>query len=329
MLFTRVDRFVVIPLVVGIMSMTVLAFWLPHSNVAVHPAIFRIFAIIEIVLLVFYAFSRFAVSRAAGDSSRPGRAFRATFSATALLSLFLVIGLPGWYSGGILSFLGTAAGGPLVDANLAAADQALGFDWLGFLSLTNRTAFVPAILQFAYHSAIWQLPAVAIILIVTSQSKRLLEFGALISVTSAITVGTCAFVPAIGPFAYFQPAPDIYDSYSSIVGSWHREAFDALRSGQPFLITRSAGLVSFPSFHTILGIVLAFALRETPYVRGPAIILNALLIVGTLSVGCHYLVDVLAGAAIATLSIYMVCFFRIASVERRASSSAEMLRPAP
>ena len=59
------------------------------------------------------------------------------------------------------------------------------------------------------------------------------------------------------------------------------------------------GLITFPSFHTALAVVTAWAFWGTRYIAGPTLVLNLTVIASTVPVGGHYFVDVFAGAAIA------------------------------
>jgi hypothetical protein len=84
------------------------------------------------------------------------------------------------------------------------------------------------------------------------------------------------------------------------------DAFNALRDGSLTNIDVSSvqGVVSFPSFHTMLGILITYALRDTRPLFIPVAAINAVMIVSTLPVGGHYLADVIAGAAISAAAIY-------------------------
>lgn len=66
------------------------------------------------------------------------------------------------------------------------------------------------------------------------------------------------------------------------------------------------GMVTFPSFHTVLALLVPFALRGYRWVFWPAVTLNAVVLVGTLTEGGHYLTDVLGGASIFVCSAFLV-----------------------
>jgi membrane-associated phospholipid phosphatase len=66
------------------------------------------------------------------------------------------------------------------------------------------------------------------------------------------------------------------------------------------------GLVTFPSFHTTLGILIVYAVRDFKVLAIFVGALNAVMIVATMPEGGHHLVDVLAGAGVALASISTV-----------------------
>ena len=105
---------------------------------------------------------------------------------------------------------------------------------------------------------------------------------------------TCAifvFTPALGHVAH--------------IGTGWMKTLTMIRNGEWAALDFShiEGIVSFPSFHTTLAILLVYAVRHHRWALAVLFPLNMLLIVATLSVGGHYLVDLPAGAAVAAISI--------------------------
>jgi membrane-associated phospholipid phosphatase len=66
------------------------------------------------------------------------------------------------------------------------------------------------------------------------------------------------------------------------------------------------GVVSFPSFHTVLGVITIYALRDTRWLMILVLLLNGTMLVSTLPVGGHHLTDVLAGAGLTFGAILLV-----------------------
>jgi membrane-associated phospholipid phosphatase len=206
---------------------------------------------------------------------------------------------------GVLSYVGASLNRPLLDAAFANADAALGLDWLAALAFADAHPWVGRTLRLAYHSSLPQAAAVLIVLAATGQLARLQGFLALFAATALVIIGMSAAFPAAGAFVFHNPAAELRNVVGNDAGIWHLAHFEALRSGAMRTIDPMAieGLITFPSFHTALAVVTAWAFWRTRYVAGPALILNLTVIASTVPVGGHYFIDVLAGAAIAGLCI--------------------------
>ena len=124
----------------------------------------------------------------------------------------------------------------------------------------------------------------------TKKSDRVGELFLLSGATAAVTVFIWAIVPALGPFAkhgggnvaYVQDVSKLRAS-----GPWH------------FELGAMDGIITMPSYHTVMALLIAYAFRQTGPVGFGMAALNAAMLLSIPSVGGHYLVDVLAGGAIA------------------------------
>ena len=65
-------------------------------------------------------------------------------------------------------------------------------------------------------------------------------------------------------------------------------------------------IVTFPSFHAAMAVLLTYPYRKFTAAFPLVIFWNGLMLVSVPKHGSHYFVDVLAGAAVAVLSIYLV-----------------------
>jgi membrane-associated phospholipid phosphatase len=209
---------------------------------------------------------------------------------------------------GTYMYLATSAALPLQDARLASLDRALGFDWLGFVAFANSNTAISWALVTAYHSALPQMLALYLLLCFGRYECRLAEFLTLISVTSVAVGALMLLVPAAGAYAHFRPPRELFDGFSSNAGMWHYETLLRLRTEAALLLDfrQMEGLVTFPSFHTVLAIITAYAFRGFRFLALPAVILNGVVIISTLPEGGHHLVDVIAGAIIAISGIALV-----------------------
>ena len=278
-------------------------------------AVLALIAIADVVLMVATDFrptgtawlAILAVSAAAAGVGylystvrRDDRLSALAFAAAYLIAYTL--------AGATLSYIGTSLGLPLLDAHLARIDTALGFDWLATLEFVDRRPLLGAALRFSYASSMAQVVFALIVLAATRQFVRLADFLALFTITSLTTVLLSSLLPAAGAFVHYDPPAALRDVVGADAGIWHLKHFTALRSGAMHTIDAAAieGLVTFPSFHTALAVVTAWAFWRTRFLASAAIGLNALVIASTVPVGGHYLIDVLAGGALAAAAIVAV-----------------------
>jgi membrane-associated phospholipid phosphatase len=235
----------------------------------------------------------------------------------------------GW-AGGTYLCLATTTALPLQDATLAWLDQMLHFDWIAFLTLTNSNPIVSRTLVVAYHSAFPQMVLLYILLSFSRREEQLAELLTLFCVTFGATCFLMLLVPAAGAYPYYQPRRELFDGFSADAGMWHYEVFNLLRTApSPVLkLEYMKGLVTFPSFHTALAIITAYAARDIPFIALPAAILNGIVIVSTLPEGGHFLVDVLAGAIIALVGIALARWKHSAWIVKcRSSYRTDLVQP--
>ena len=195
-----------------------------------------------------------------------------------------------------------------MDEQLATLDAMLGFNWVSFLAASNQSAVWSSALFWAYHALGPQVPIVLLVHLMRQRQDRVFEFIALMAVSSLFTGPLMAIFPAAGAYAFYKPAPELFSNLTAQAGMWHYSTLLSLRSGAPYelIVSNAEGLVTFPSFHTALGILVVYALRDIRPLFVAALIVNAVMIVSTLPEGGHHLVDVIVGAAIGVLSVAIV-----------------------
>jgi membrane-associated phospholipid phosphatase len=293
--------------------------WLPLSTLSLDQAAWPALASSLVYGAAAYTFYLVISHRLRKKEDRVAMFLRAASERFALLFrsclLIAAIGSVGL----IFTYLATASALPLRDAFLARLDGHLGFHWLSFLSATNDLPFLAGLLVKAYASTAPLTQAVVVWLAIRGCGERLSEFLALLCLSSLGLAVGMLLVPAAGAFVYFEPARHVFDNFPTGEEMWpFLDAFNALRDGSLTKIDVSSvqGVVSFPSFHTMLGIITTYALRDTRALLILAIILNGAMIVSTLPVGGHYLADVLVGAAMSIAAFHGLRY----GFGRRASS---------
>jgi membrane-associated phospholipid phosphatase len=69
-----------------------------------------------------------------------------------------------------------------------------------------------------------------------------------------------------------------------------------------FDLSQLQGLISFPSYHTVLAVLLTYAHRRSRLLV-PIALVNGIMLFSIPSYGGHYLIDIFAGAVVALLAI--------------------------
>ena len=213
---------------------------------------------------------------------------------------------------GVMSYLVAATDLPLVDDRLAAADRALGLDWLGWFAFVQHHPVFHGFLHAAYLTALPQIALITTYLGLAGRPERNSEFLWLMIVSTAIIVPISGLLPAFSASVYFG-VPGFVE---------HMPDFVALRTGRftELDLSRLQGLVSFPSFHTSLGVLFSYVLRGRRIPLLIALLVNGALIAAVPTEGGHYFVDVLAGAAVAVVAMVATAAIEARLAGRQASA---------
>ncbi|MBZ9821452.1 phosphatase PAP2 family protein [Mesorhizobium sp. CA4] len=302
--------------------------WLSHSQVRFSPLNWPAIGAVALCVCLAGMASRLVAWRVRGDNSRMGQFIRRASDFLGNLTLAAAVFVPLLICSTILMHLASATDRPLADPTLASIDAWLGFDWPWFLSVTNNRLTAP-VLSVAYHALGPQVPLVFLLNIARRRTDRLLEFITLLAMSSILAGGIMAFVPAEGAYAYFKPTADQFNHFTAQAGMWHYKTLMALRSGERFdlIMANSNGLVTFPSYHTALGIMIVYALRDYRWLFWSVGCLNAVMIIGTLPEGGHHLIDVIAGAIVGVACILAVR--KIGSYNREKAFTTPAAYPLP
>lgn len=201
------------------------------------------------------------------------------------------------FAAAILTYLMATLGFALRDAELAQIDSALGFSWPAWSGLVNAHLWLKRLFVAAYASLLPELVATIIYFAHAGRSDRNAElwWGALVSLLITATIsGLC---PAAGAFVFFGVPEHAQATYLPHLL--------ALRdgTGSTFSVKDMQGIITMPSYHTVLAILVAYAYRGCGRLFVPALALNGVMLLSIPSEGGHYLIDVVAGGAIAVVTI--------------------------
>jgi len=195
---------------------------------------------------------------------------------------------------GILSYLLTMTGRPLIDSWLVEADRRLGFDWLAIYRGAQRKETLPFVLKALYFSLIPQLLLVELFLFTKGRLERGRELFWLFVLTSLGCILIGGLFPAGGAFVTYGVTTD--EAYV--------RDFLALREGAMpiFNLATMQGVVQFPSFHLALAVILIYAVRDYSFLFFLLLILNAGVVAATPFIGGHHLTDLLGGALVTVVA---------------------------
>jgi membrane-associated phospholipid phosphatase len=221
--------------------------------------------------------------------------------ALAQVILFTAFGI-------VLSYLLARSGGALWDSRLAEWDRAIGFDWLAYVRAIDGSSIATAWFKLAYASLI---PQVITLVIALGFMRRLADLRAVMLaaiLAGTITILVSPFFPAVGNYVHLGLTARDFANVDPFAGYVHLADFNGLRDGSTGALRLGAmeGIITFPSYHAGLSVVTlwGFWLTRIAWLKWPGMLLAATTIAATPVDGGHYLVDVIAGGAIAVAAIF-------------------------
>lgn len=205
----------------------------------------------------------------------------------------------------VLSYLAATLNFPLVDAQLAAFDQALGFNWFGLLEFVNVHSRFGEITTAIYYMAFPELALLVLFLAFTKRADDMHELVDIYWSTLLATIVFSALFPALDPIGFYAPSLDGFQTVKVTAGSVYLPDYLALRAGtyDTFDFGAMQGLIEFPSFHAALAVMMTWSVRRVPWLLAIALLFNGLMMIATLTEGGHYLADVIAGSLLTAAAI--------------------------
>lgn len=188
---------------------------------------------------------------------------------------------------------------PAIDDALDRLDKALGFDWLVWYNFVNTHSSIQFVLAFAYVSVSTQIILSFIYFSHREEPGRCNELWWTSTIALVITTVISGILPAMGTYEYYG----VIDTEHGR----HLHDLHGLRDGTltSFSMEKIKGIITLPSYHTVLAILLTYIYRNQRRILYLALPLNLLMLISIPSQGGHYLADMFAGAAVAGLSIYI------------------------
>ena len=212
---------------------------------------------------------------------------------TAQIMAFAAVAAP-------LSYVAASLGLPLQDAMFDSLDRALGLNWRSMFAFIERWPEFSSFLRVMYLSLTVQMTAVVLVLGFTGRLPWLRVYMLAFVFATLTTIALSTVLPAEGVWLHYGlkggALPVSHTSWPVFLG---------LRDGSYRLIVAigAEGIITFPSLHAALAVILMAALWPIPVARWLSVGINMLMLAATPIDGSHYFVDVLAGIAIAVASL--------------------------
>jgi len=203
-----------------------------------------------------------------------------------------------------LSDIGAVLALPLKDSQLNAIDVHMGFTWLGYVRWVNNHFTISLFFTAAYASYNIQGVWLVALLFLRKQSAYAQRFVIISYITGVACALIATVMPAMGAHIFYTIAPEQFQNVSFYSAWDHSHALAALRAPDNHQIAYpGAGIIMCPSYHAVMAVLLAYISLPFRLLRWVIIPLNITMLLSTPIVGGHYLVDVLAGIALALIAI--------------------------
>lgn len=203
----------------------------------------------------------------------------------------------------ILIYLRFPMSAGLVDTRLMSIDERLGYSWDRAVMLLSEYPTLSLILRYIYLSSLPQLFAVLVILCVLRRFnclQRVMMTGVL---SLLLSIGLWWIWPSIGPAAYTSLTADITHAAALVtdirMGEFLLRLVD---QGLPVIAPdKIVGTIAFPSYHTVMALLVVWYLRATP-AFWPALVINLIMVPAILTHGGHHTLDVAGGVVVFALA---------------------------
>ncbi|WP_246166519.1 phosphatase PAP2 family protein [Sphingomonas sinipercae] len=225
---------------------------------------------------------------------------------------------------GMISLLGLHQHFELVDTALLQLDKAIGIDDLAVLRfLAGLPTGLIDLLARAYNdTTLLMLLSMAALTLVGDRRelwRAMFCFTGSLPTVCLLSIATPA--KGVGVWA----SAELLKSFPGRPATYFWQTFDTFYAGdvEAIRLDSLGAVVSFPSFHTVMGLIVLTMWRQYRWVRPLAGLWFAVMLVGTIPFGGHYFVDLIAGALVWAL------WFELSRMAERRAVPAQHLAAVP
>lgn len=186
---------------------------------------------------------------------------------------------------------------PVIDHHLIALDTLIGYSWPAAVQFGADHPWFNVVVKYAYMTTMPQITVLVVLLGLTGRRIWLHRLLLSICVTSVLLICFWALFPSHGPSAFYSLSQNLINAVQPIVGPNYGETLKTMMADGPKVVRPSdvEGLIAFPSYHTTLAFICAWCAFGFRPLFPAFLVLNALILPGTLIHGGHHFVDLPAG----------------------------------
>lgn len=243
------------------------------------PSLAPLIGLTATLVAVQVVYSRYRVNRRIADTC-------------GLLAVLIISSL----LAAVISHSSLRLGMPYVDQTLSAADRAIG--WYSPDLLLEFSAYpqFSGTLATIYNTTLPACFVCALALGVSEKPARASEFAWCYVLCILVAAVSAIFLPALGSTVH-HGVEDIAGLPGS-AGNFHLPVVQYFRTDPAavFSLDRVTGIVTFPSFHMVMALLVPYALRGMGGLFWLAVGWAGLVGLSAVVIGGHYLIDLIAGA---------------------------------
>ena len=207
----------------------------------------------------------------------------------------------------VFNFLLLPLSGYPIDSYLLQFDAMFGYSWPGIVSWAGDVPWFNEVVRGAYVSVMPQLTLLILVLGFMGKKIWLHRMLILLVTTTVVLIAFWSIFPSHGPSAMFALSEDVVAKTRPLVSSEYGQRLLAMMTSGPEKVTPAhvEGLIAFPSYHTTMAFICTFAALGIRKLFPVFLIVNLLVLPGTLIHGGHHLADLFGGAILFVLGVWM------------------------
>jgi membrane-associated phospholipid phosphatase len=232
---------------------------------------------------------------------------------------------------GVLNHLLMSIPFPLADSWLQHVDTYLPVSWLAYAKTMTADAWARQALFYAYQLiSAYGLYVFIVYCVLAGKRLDLLELSYLLIATTIVCMLIASVFPAKAAFALLAD-DELRQRLPSGSGVYHISQLMSLReAAQVHLkLEQLQGLSTFPSFHTVLGLLIVWAGRFNPFIFLASAFAGTMVVASTPIYGGHYFIDLIAGLIVMILAVAVWRFWLKHPAAKWVEQTDELWRTKP